>query len=351
MMMYKRFKIFGLILLSTAAAFQLASNLAVAVPVQVTETFDVDPLWDGFNNTTGNNSYGFSNTNNTGAASGSGEVGGAVGNMPRSYYAADVGSLDASTDVLSMQGTAYIDVGPTGDDGQHFWGWFDKDDLGGGFRPDNFIGIYSLRDPPYQLRLLWHVNGSSNDVAVLVPEIVPEQSFTYDLTFDPNANGGNGSLTAFTSAGGYSVTLNLPAGRKDDFNNFDRFGMLSEYPVPTIVPAVVFHDDITYTTNDSVLFPLGDFNRDSFVDSADFTIMKTNWLTAGNEINAGGEVTGDGIVDLRDFKLFKEELFMGPGSGSLAGIPEPSTAALLLLAVPVWFVRSRGGRVLRLHAV
>ena len=89
-------------------------------------------------------------------------------------------------------------------------------------------------------------------------------------------------------------------------------------------------------------FPLGDFNKDGNVTTADYDIMKSNWLTDNNgtgwALNENGEVTGDGLVFLEDFALFKETLFMGPASALGSAIPEPNTVALLLAAIPAWLV-------------
>jgi hypothetical protein len=72
--------------------------------------------------------------------------------------------------------------------------------------------------------------------------------------------------------------------------------------------------------------------------------MLDGWLTVGNAFNENGEVTDDGVVNLADFRRFKEELFPGGASAFAAAmaVPEPSTMLLLLAAAPAWVLsRSR----------
>ena len=109
------------------------------------------------------------------------------------------------------------------------------------------------------------------------------------------------------------------------------------------------------TTWSQALFTpfLGDFNGDGNVTTADFDIMKANWLTTGNSLNVNGELTGpggipDGVVDLLDFIEFKE-LYPGGGSALAAAlasaVPEPSGVMLLLAAAPACLLRrSRSGK-------
>ncbi len=98
-------------------------------------------------------------------------------------------------------------------------------------------------------------------------------------------------------------------------------------------------------------FANGDFNKDGNVSTADFDIMKANWLLTGQNFNDTGDVAspagsgiGDGIVDLYDFRYFKNDLFPGGASALAAAlaVPEPSSLILLLAAVPAWgLLRSR----------
>ena len=93
-----------------------------------------------------------------------------------------------------------------------------------------------------------------------------------------------------------------------------------------------------------LVLPLGDFNADGSITSADFDIMKANFLSTGNAMNSNGEVTGDGTVDLRDFQLFKKTLFPGPASALSRAVPEPNTVVLIFAAAPaLLLLRFRAG--------
>ncbi len=99
-----------------------------------------------------------------------------------------------------------------------------------------------------------------------------------------------------------------------------------------------FQVDVNLTPGGGGSFPLGDFDMDGNVTTLDWDIMKSFWLTTGQTFKENGEVTGDGIVDLADFKLFKETLFVGPASAFSSAVPEPSTFAILLAMAPAWLV-------------
>ena len=79
------------------------------------------------------------------------------------------------------------------------------------------------------------------------------------------------------------------------------------------------------------LYPDGDFDRDLSITTADYDIMKANWLSTGNDPNSNGDVTGDGEVGLADFAKFKNELFPGGASAFAAAVPEPCSSLLMLV--------------------
>lgn len=79
---------------------------------------------------------------------------------------------------------------------------------------------------------------------------------------------------------------------------------------------------------------LGDFNLSGTVEAGDFLILAENLGTHldGNYVgHAGGDINLDGRVDLNDFGSFKT-LFPQAFAAGMA-IPEPSTAAIVLLAL------------------
>ena len=92
----------------------------------------------------------------------------------------------------------------------------------------------------------------------------------------------------------------------------------------------------------------GDFNRDGMVDLADYTLWR-NHLGGDEELLSGGG-DGSGVVDMEDYDLWKLHFGnAGHGGSSLASraIPEPQTAALILLAIVAAGVTG-GGRKLRI---
>ena len=107
-------------------------------------------------------------------------------------------------------------------------------------------------------------------------------------------------------------------------------------------------NDPQLTINQDVQhFALGDFDENGSVGLEDFVIMKNNWASIGNLFNTNGEVTGDGVVTVADYALFKNQLFPGGAEAFALAIatPEPSTLVLILAAIPMCLgTRSRRRR-------
>ena len=87
---------------------------------------------------------------------------------------------------------------------------------------------------------------------------------------------------------------------------------------------------------------LGDYNDDGTIDAADYTVWR-DVLAAG-----GTELTNDptpGTVDESDYAYWKANFGATSGSGALAAatVPEPSTLALVALAIGA-LVLGRGSR-------
>lgn len=227
----------------------LLTSAAFAAPYQINETFDVDPGWDGFQNQTPDNDFGWSNTNNTGAPSGAGELGGTLARDPRGWYADDIGVLDASTDALSMSGTMVINF-DANNDGASYLGWFDADDLGNESYPEHWMGFRLQNDPPFQVRILWTTGGP------LGQEVAANEgtdwdngvAFPFEFSYDPSANSGNGQIVAQVGTAA-PVISNLGLGDKDIFPDFDHWGLISSNFPDSFKLVEVFIDDVTYTSN------------------------------------------------------------------------------------------------------
>ena len=87
--------------------------------------------------------------------------------------------------------------------------------------------------------------------------------------------------------------------------------------------------------------PRGDMNRDGFVGGADLDIVRSFWgqtVTAGNLLH-GGDPSGDGFVGGDD--LDEVRAHWGEGTPPMAEVPEPSTLALLSMALFTYTWRKR----------
>lgn len=94
-------------------------------------------------------------------------------------------------------------------------------------------------------------------------------------------------------------------------------------------------DVISYTFADAPAGTPGDYNGDTHVDAADFTIWRDT-LGSTADLRANGNDTGAsaGVIDAADYDVWKTN-FGSAGSGGLAavGVPEPTTAVMALVAL------------------
>ena len=137
-------------------------------------------------------------------------------------------------------------------------------------------------------------------------------------------------------------------------------------PAPTITP-VEANKDVPYGTIltgslGAPNFLVGDYNKDGVVDAADYTVWRNTLGQIGREYDAGPPVdiftalhppadgNHDFLVDADDYAIWKASYGepssgSGAGAGGLVGgspigVPEPTTALLIMMGT-VFTLRSR----------
>jgi hypothetical protein len=101
-------------------------------------------------------------------------------------------------------------------------------------------------------------------------------------------------------------------------------------------------------SNPFVALP-GDYNGDGAVDSGDYQVWRAS---AGDTSTLVADGDGNGTVDSADYVLWRknlgrtwQDLATGSGSGtSLTAVPEPTAAALIMIASLCALARSRRDR-------
>lgn len=211
-----------------------------------------DPHWDALRNratyravdVAGAQNFGFSNTSFAGGKSG--EIGGTFwrseGNW--GYYADKVGPLSFH-DRLEAQGkVALVTAGP---DADMCIGWFGAGSDKSPDKSGDFIGIH-VGGPTrlgHPFMPAFSAAPGIHGVSRTGPALLPGKSYNWKLVYDPDANRGNGAITA--TLGTESTTLNLKEGWKvkAEESHLDHFGMFSIAPGGQM--AKIYLDDLHYT--------------------------------------------------------------------------------------------------------
>jgi len=222
----------------------------LALPTR-TQNFTSDPGWGSLGNTTSPHNYGFRNTSHLTGAS-AGEAGGTFGrsNFPNHYGDTNLTEELNLNFRLEVTGKLTADA-YNGLDGSFQIGYFDQTD---GF---DFLGLIVLEPstPPSPFRLGLALVRSDQTVRVEIPgssaTITTGKDYEFAFTYDPQANSGNGALSATVTGidvvGSSSFTLNLLAGDRLTSTRFNAFGVRSGVASPVAGSAEFFVDDLTYT--------------------------------------------------------------------------------------------------------
>ncbi|HKS35917.1 MAG TPA: hypothetical protein VJW76_01920 [Verrucomicrobiae bacterium] len=194
-----------------------------------TETFDVNPNWDGRNNRATDpgprqivQNFGFSSSANAGGSAG--EIGGFITPAGEPAFYGKAITPASFNDPLSASGV--LNVPPGG--GHTLIGFFNTNTVNE-WRTPNTIALRIYGRGSYFLAYLeygtglWRVGGGSFGGEAQIPTGAADYPFS--LTYDPNGAGGRGTVTA--TIGSYSEVMTLDTGHKADGAMFNRFGILN----------------------------------------------------------------------------------------------------------------------------
>jgi hypothetical protein len=214
-----------------------------------TERFDRDPGWEGFNNRvvpkkipTVTQDFGYSPTNVAGKDKG--EMGGRVTRSNRPAYYADKIAVKTLNDKLSASGTFAL-TAPAGTSGV-FFGWFHAEQPGGGGRPMGSLGLNFDGEPSGGRLAVRLISDTNKSCGTFITPFIPGNyrptpikndgtRYTWTLTYDPDANDGNGRFQftiKSTSARpeefeGKTFSVDLPPGFKKEGATLDHFGLMN----------------------------------------------------------------------------------------------------------------------------
>jgi hypothetical protein len=171
-----------------------------------TEHFDTDPGWEGFNNRvvpeqakSVTQDFGYSPTRF--AAGEKGELGGRVQRAGKPAFYADTMAVKTLNDKLSASGSFALTA--TSTNSGVFFGWFNAEQPRGSGRPLNSLGL-DFDGEGHGARLAVRmISGTNRTCGTFVTPFIPGKfrptpirpdgtRYTWTLSYDPEANGGNG---------------------------------------------------------------------------------------------------------------------------------------------------------------
>jgi peptidyl-prolyl cis-trans isomerase A (cyclophilin A) len=157
-----------------------------------------------------------------------------------------------------------------------------------------------------------------------------------------NLDNQNGGFTVFGRVVGTGMTVVDTIAGLSIVNAGSPFDNLPVVDLAAVqARGQVIKSDFVFVHSVTTLnFPKGDYDFNGVVNGADFTVWKNNF---GSTTAAEADGNGDGKVNAADYIIWRDSLNQtgGPGSGAAAGVPEPPSALILLLAVPVLWIALR----------
>lgn len=86
----------------------------------------------------------------------------------------------------------------------------------------------------------------------------------------------------------------------------------------------------------------GDANGDQLVNNADFIVISDNFLTTPPNVGENGDIDFNGVVDVADFRMWKNITSSSPLVGANEAVPEPNSLLLAGISALIIATRHRG---------
>jgi len=316
-------RVFPVVVVACLAGLSWLDVPVMGQAYQKSEDFSTDPGWDDFGNRTPPQNFGYSATNYTGGAVG--EAGGTLQRATKALYAANVGALDPSDTAFTGSGTAVFEGTDEYPNGNVLIGWFDKfSDLH--WPPESFLGFRTdERDLYLAVSGVTWSHKVNDDVLDL------HAPFTYELSYDPAGNGGNGSMSTIfnVTSGGvqqtFTPSIDFPPGVKDSFPDLNRYGLLTLWLPQNDSEIEFYWDEITYTASPPVTDPTdyewtnvsGENWNDSTNWSLGFVPESTDTAIFGSAITNPSTVFTETALAVRTIRFNNANSYGVAGNGNV----------------------------------
>ena len=175
-------------------------------------------------------------------------------------------------------------------------------------------------------------------------------TFTLDENHTLSATYADGVLTLYLDGQEVGSTLTNSAGpidlgefmlqigedlggalNENFIGNMDDVLILGEALSATQIAQLYLDGACSVVDCSETMFLPGDFDKNGVVDGNDFLTWQSNFGTLTGATQAQGDADGNGTVDGNDFLAWQSN-FGASGGGNGASVPEPASAALLLIA-------------------